>query len=216
MVEGPVGGKKLKRRTVRNLIIGGIAVVVILVGGIGGYYVMNIMAEKARQAAEEELKNMVSSLVTPYQEALEKSRGALESVAKDKAVIKLFADGDPAALEAAGSDRLKDIPAGLRLRFLAPGEYDLETGGDYALGFASIDLLRSIEKGKATPGAEVHKIGSDDEHVVMVTGVRNGDGKLVGLLYLAADVGLFKTPLESMNPGKGYAELRQTIAGKAV
>ncbi len=216
MVEGPVGGKKLKRRTMRNIIIGGLALVVLLVVSVGGYFLFNTLAERARVEAEQELKDTVAAQVDPFAQSVNASLDALQTLAGDKAVISHFESGDDAALAQLAADKLEGIPHALRLRFFRPGAYDLETEGDYALGFASLDLMRGIEKGGSTSGAEVHKFGSPDEHIVIVTGVKNASGDLVGLLHLAADLEMFKAPLQGLDPGSAYLELRQTIAGKPV
>jgi len=216
MVEGPVAGKKIKRRTIRNLITGSVVVLVLFIVAGGGYYLFNSLAEKARKEAEEKLANTVSSLAAPYEKTVNATRKGLQSLAKDTALIELFKQGDTQALESAAAEKREAVPNALNLRFFMPGGYDLETEGDYALGFASIDLLRGIEKDEAASGAEVQKFGSPDEHIVMVEGVKDGEGNLVGLIHLVAGLELFRVPLEKMDPGAGYAELHQSIAGRAV
>lgn len=216
MVEGPVAGKKLKRRTIRNLTIGGVALVVILVLAGGGYFLFGTMAEKARQAAEEELRNNLEGLATPFVSSINETDAALKAAASDKAVLEALQAGDAQALLDTAASKQPSIPNALRLRLYLPGAYDLEPDDDYGLGFASIDLLRSLEKGGEVPGAEVHKFGSEKEHVVLVASVKSEDASLLGLLHLAADKSLFSKPLESMDAGTGYAELRQSIAGKPV
>ncbi|MCG8324085.1 MAG: phosphomannomutase/phosphoglucomutase [Thiotrichales bacterium] len=216
MVEGPVGGKKLTRRTRRNMIIAGVAVAAPIIVGGGGYSLFSMLAEQSRLKAEQELKDQVTALAGPYTQAVGELRNSLQALGGDAALVELFSADDSAALASAAADKQGAVPHALRLRFLKPGGYDVETEGEYALGFASIDLLRSIEKGATISGTEVHKIGSDDEHMVIVSGVRGKDNNLLGLIHVAAGMDMIMPLIETMDPGSGYTELRQSIAGKPV
>lgn len=215
MVEGPVAGKKLKRRTVRNLIAAGVGILILFIIAVGGSWLYNVMAEKAAATAEHELEQKITELAAPFSTSIGTTWQALQKITSDPETVALFAAADKDELERVADDKLSSLPNGLRLRFLIPGNYDVESGGDYALGFASLDLLRNIEKGNPATGAEAHKFGSPDEHVVMVQGVKQ-DGKLVGLAHLSASADLFRQPLASITPEDGYVELRQNTSGKHV
>jgi hypothetical protein len=121
MVEGPVAGKKLKRRTVRNLIVASVGVLILFIIAVGGSWLYNVMAEKAAATAERELKQKIIDLAAPFSTSIDATWQALQKVTNDPETAALFTAADKDELERVADDKLSLLPNGLRLRFLIPG-----------------------------------------------------------------------------------------------
>jgi phosphomannomutase/phosphoglucomutase len=80
------------------------------------------------------------------------------------------------------------------------------------LGYAAIEILGESESSGVTPPAEVLLFGSDDQHILTVWRIKDGDN-LVGHLVLALDVSLLPNIMSKVSVSDGYAELSQGIGG---
>ena len=136
----------------------------------------------------------------------------LTNLARDPALQQELASNDRAALQRR-EERLRYVfPGALRVRLLAPGQDRVDTSQSPHLGYACLDLLHQAERGTEPPGAEVHVLGTPQQHIGMVQAVRGANGKLLGDIQLTLDVRLLQGWLGDTR-SKGFMELTQGIPG---
>ncbi|MEM7027227.1 MAG: phosphomannomutase/phosphoglucomutase [Pseudomonadota bacterium] len=215
MAVGPVAKRRFKRRTVRNFIIGGSALLVIGVFGGGGWYFYTSMAASAEkeaiEAKERQARDFATSIQTNYKNIIQ----PVKDLAKDKELVTLFLDGDEQALSSAAELKQETIPDMLKLRLLIPGNYELDTESNPPLGYASLDLLRKAET-TAQVNAEVLLKGSEQEHVLVIERVLNQALELIGLVHASLSVSVLDDLVKGIESQDAYIEVVQRSAGKKI
>jgi len=208
MVDGPVSGRRIKRRTIRTIVIAVIALVVFLAVVQGVIYLTRTTVEMTREADKAAIEADAKKIADKIAAPLDVIAGQLGNLAQQEKLITLFAAGDKTALEAETKTLTEGIQSALKLRLFLPGQYELDRESKPPLGYASLDLLKQAETTAAAIDAEVHGYGSPDAHIVMTRRVKDADGKLTGLIHLSLSAEPFMQ-LEGQQ-AIGYAELVQT------
>ncbi len=208
MAEGPVSGRRIKRRTIRTIAITVSALLVLFAVIKGVIYVTHTTVEKTRQADQSALEADAKKVADKIAASLTVVAGQLDKLAQQENLIALYAAGDRNALEAEAMTLAEGIQSALKLRLLLPGQYELDRESRPPLGYASLDLLKKAETTDAAIDAEVHGFGSPDAHIVMIRRVKDAAGKLTGLIHLSLAAEPFIQLLEQQ--AIGYTELIQT------
>jgi len=216
MVEGPVSGRRIKRRTVRNLVLLFIGLLVLLVAWQGASYFMSKMQEQAREKQQAALEAEAGDLAKSISESFATPREQLADIAKREDVSSLFAGGDKSGLADLADKLTNENETFIKLRLLLPGGYELDRDSRPPLGFASLDLLKQVEETGRPADAELHGHGGDNAHVVMIEPVTGEDGEIVGLVHASLAPESYIGFGDQTLSIDGYAELVQTIANKQV
>jgi len=207
MIERPVAGRKSRRSTMRKaLIISGDVVVLLLLVFAGGFTVQNVAAE-----AEQETQ-AADKIAVPIA-AIKKQ---LDTLAQDEAIVTLFAEADSVALESGGEQKQSEFESALKLRLLLPGEYETDREAMPPMSFASVDLLRRVEKSATSLAAEVHGGGGEGVHIALVSRVTDIDINLVGLLHLSMPLSLIESVTSTFDFPEIYIEIQQGRGAKAL
>lgn len=216
MVDGPVSNRRFSRRQVRSFLMIGGGIVIALVVAIGGwkFYAssMQSSAEQAQREREAYNSQKAADVAGPFS-ALQKK---LDELAAKPTTMALFAAADQAKLDASASASVKTFDGGLKLRYLVPGKYELDNDSMPPLGYASLDLLRRVERDGSKVGAEALLLGSEKQHIVMLSAVRKADETLTGILHLSLSVELFEKALSGLDIPEAYLELQQDGGGKTL
>ena len=215
MAVGPVAKRRFKRRTIRNMIIGGGAFLVIGVLGGGGWYMYSSMSASAQKQAAEAKEQQAREIANKIQTNYKTITQPVKALAKDKQIADLFVEANDDALIAAADRQQQSIPNLLKLRLLMPGNYQLDTESNPPLGYASLDLLRKAEQ-TGQVNAEVLLKGSEQEHVLVIERVVNNALELVGLIHASLSVKALDSLVDGINPDDAYIEVVQRSAGKKV
>ncbi len=206
---GPVSGRRIKRRVMRNFLIVLVALIAIAgtVAGINFY-----MGKITKETQQEEQAN--------YDVAAVKYVNAVSTIIKPKLdeITKLSSDAslhsafqNKESLPDKANELKQQIKDALQVRLFFPGDYQVDRESKPPLGFASIDLLRQAEKSDKELPLEVHAYGSADAHLVVIRRVKDDAGKLIGLLHVSLAVDPYlKLPMEPQS-NDGYVELVQLI-----
>jgi phosphomannomutase/phosphoglucomutase len=136
----------------------------------------------------------------------------LHTIAADPATRELLQSGN--VLDISRREReLQGIFANaLRLRILKAKIYSPDKTTEPNLGFACLDLQRQAEKLHAGPPAEVHALGTPQQHVDIVQPILNQAGDtVIGHVQLALDVKELQQWLNKAS-SEGYLELKQKIS----
>lgn len=213
MVEGPVAKRRIKRRTLRNAIIGVVIFLVVAIAGGMGWKVYSNMSASAAEAAQEERENRTRELARTVSANFRELTKPLRQAAKAESTVELFQQADKEALELAAQQQSLDSPYILKLRYLLPGNYQLETESIPPFGYASLDLLRSAEK-TSQVNAEVLMLGTEKEHIVYIERVVNKSLELVGMIHASLSVDLLQELVRGVSVLDAYAEVIQQASGK--
>ena len=212
MVEGPVTSRRFKRRTVRNAIMISVAVLIIFVGGGGGWALYSKFSTAAEKADREAKDKVARNIAAQVQDKLSEISKKLTALAKDAQTIALFKDGDDSALAAAAEEKQALFDQALKLRYLKPGSYQVDNISVPPLSYASLDMLKKAET-TGRINAEVHLFGTPNAHIVMVERVVNSAYELIGLLHLSLNIDLLENLMADLSFGQGYVELAQRATG---
>lgn len=210
MVVGPVTGRKIKRSTIRNAIIIGVVVVVLLVVVFGGVFTAKNVSKKAEVEAQKILQQASTQAAAKVAEPIASIQKQLDVLAQDESVLALFSEADSSTLESEGEQKKTAFKSALKLRFILPGNYEIDREAKPPFSFASIDLVKRAEKSATPVAAEAHSFGSDGAHVAFVSRVTNADNKLVGLLHLSMPSSVIESATSAFDLPDTYIEIRQT------
>ncbi len=154
------------------------------------------------------IASRLSDNVTLYSAALQSYLGRTR-------VSRLFLDEDKASLLQHERALTGLLPGILRVR-LMPAEWDSKDRyTDPPLSFASFDLLRQVEKSGRPSAAEVHQLGTAQQHVALAIPVVAADSRMVvGVLHAALPFNPIRDALQSIKQTSGSLEVQQLDAGK--
>ena len=214
-MQGPVSGRRFKRRVVRNVIVG-VCLLLLAVGAIfgGRYYSSKIAAEKEQQQAAAN-EAVAARFIDSVSAKLQPSLDEINKLAASDSLRAAFQD--VATLndkEKALSQQIKDA---LQVRLFLPGQYSSDSESTSSISFATLDMLRQAETTAAVVPVELHNFGTDNAHLVVIRRVMDADNKkLIGLMY----VGLAAAPYLKLNSqpqaNEGYVELAQSVGGNSL
>ena len=208
-MEGPVSGRRIKRRVVRNIIVGLVAVVAVVSVIAGIMYASGRISEKHSKQETARLEQTANRIAKDIQQPLHGISKQVGQITASPELKNLLQSGDEASLAAEADSIAAQIKPALKARLFTPGNYKLDREAKPPLGYASIDLLRKAGETGKNPVVELHEFGSEDANIVMVRCITTGKGKLVGLLHISLDPEpLLKLP-DLAGSINGYAELVQ-------
>lgn len=138
---------------------------------------------------------------------------ALESMARDPALAVLLESGDPAAVAARARELKGSFPMALDLRIAKVGSAHPNETVKPNLGYACVDLIRTLESGTANPPIEVHVPGTANEHMDVVRPVMK-NGQVIGYLQLINNIKAIAVWLHE-NTSDTYVELSQHVDAKS-
>ena len=211
MIKSRVSGRRFGRGQIYTAIIASVAVVV----AVGGWLLLSGLAENVgkearlkRQASAQNIAGRVGEKLVTY----ERSLADLAALPETRA---LFAAADPVALAAAGERHLRRFAGALKLRYILPGNYQLDNAAFPPLSYASLDMLIQAEANVDTL-TEVHLHGTPTAHVVILEPVRNGTSRPAGFLHLSLSTAVLNNLLNDIGPDEGYAELIQPVSNSNI
>ena len=209
MAVGPVTGRKIKRSTIRNATIIGVVVVVLLVIAYGGLFTAKNVSEKAEAETQNILQQASIQAADAVADPVASIQKQLDALAQDESVLAVFTEAESSTLESEGEQKKAAFKSALKLRFILPGNYEIDREATPPFSYASIDLVKRAEKTIAPVAAEAHGFGSDGAHVAFVSRVTNADNKLVGLLHLSMPTSVIESVTSAFDVPDTYIEIRQ-------
>ncbi|MEX2517494.1 MAG: phosphomannomutase/phosphoglucomutase [Gammaproteobacteria bacterium] len=207
-MDGPIKRRRIKRRTLRNIIIGALVLTIGLglIFGVRSYF-------DAKQAREMELLQRQAETAS-QQVAVRTSQSIgvqlaeLDAVAADPEVQAALQANDTQALEALADRQRARFDKVINLRIFTPRGYGLEPDATPPLTYASLDLLNKARDGEQIR-AELHRHDSDDAHIVLIKRVEAAVGNLLGLLHLSLQPALVEEALARGDLANGHFEIKQ-------
>ena len=209
MIKSRVSSRRFGRRQIYTAITASVVV------AVGGWLLLSGWSENfsknellARQASAQNIAGQVAERLIVY----ERSLAGLAARPETRA---LFAAADPVALAAAGERHVRRFIGALKLRYILPGNYQLDNASFPPLSYASLDMLIQAEANVDTL-TEVHLHGTPTAHVVILEPVRNGTPRPAGFLHLSLSTAILNDLLSDIGPDEGYAELIQPVSGSNI
>ncbi len=214
MVQAPVSGRRISRRTTRNIVVGGVVFLAVVAVLAGGWFLYGSMEKAGGQQANEALEQKAKQIAAELGNIISVIPEQLKSLSKEAAIITLFQSADKDSLGGEAQNRLSEFEAGLKLRFFLPGEYQRDSAAVPPLGFRSIKLLEQAEQNDSPISMEVHFYDSPQQHIVAIEPVLNRAGELIGLMHLSLDTNIAEQLLAGVKTTDAYIEVQQTGVGK--
>ncbi len=128
----------------------------------------------------------------------------------DSTLVAAIQKHDIPALRAREAEIMRMFPAANRVRFILPGDDQVDTSVKPPLSYACLELARLAEQGQDTPPFEVHLFGGEIEHMDILRPVML-DGSLIASLIVTQDVDTLKSWVDDLQPAGGYIELKQGV-----
>jgi len=206
MAEGPVSGRKVKRKTVRQIVFAAIVIgiVIAIVKGTSVYF--QYRAEKAEKDQLQKLQTIAQQVASKVSISLKEANSEVNKLAQSQDVYDLVIDSDKEALKIRADELVSTIPSALKLRFLLPEQYQLDREASPPLGYASLALLKRAEKSPTKTDIELHKFKTPDAHIVLVQRIEDVDKNLVGLIHLSLDAAIGTNALDEQDISGSYIE----------
>ncbi len=162
------------------------------------------------RVSAEGVSNNISSQVHIY-------RQILNSISQDKRLIALYEAKDGSLLRNKGEELRQQLPGAKYVRLL-PAEWDEEeTGVGPKLSFASLAMLRGVEKSGIMSKAEVHQFGTEQQHIAIAAPVVRGeDSQVIGVIHLVLSMDIITKAISAATGDAGYISVQQVVDGRSL
>jgi phosphomannomutase / phosphoglucomutase len=178
-------------------------------GGLVAYQSYTAKAEEDRQAAVQAAANALAANIA---REMSRETQALANLFDEAELAALLESGDADARRAKEAEIAAGSDAVLMARLVETGTRTPDLDSKPPLGYAAIEILSESEKTGVVPPPEALLFGSDDQHILSVWRIKDGD-TLVGHLVLALDVSMLPAIMSKVSVADGYAELTQGLGG---
>ena len=192
------------------------AVVLVVYGCFGALFVLQ--QQKDSVATLYHLKTETEALAARLSDRIQHLRFNLESLAKEPTLAQALNSSNTAAIAAKEIAIQKQLPDAWHIRLLLPEHTELDTQQEPHMSFASLDILRQVEKTGQTTQAEVHQFGSKNQHIALATPVfmPGNNKKVIGIIHAAFKLNKIHTAINTVSQYSGQIEINQIIQGKAL
>jgi phosphomannomutase/phosphoglucomutase len=187
--------------------------VLLLCGGIaGGLVAYQNYTAKAEQQRQEAVQAAARSAAANVSREISRETQALAKLFDENQLATLLVGDDAGARSARETEIAAGHDAVLLARLVRVGTRSPDLTSKPPLGYAAIEVLSESESTGKVPPPEVLLFGSDDQHILTVWRINQGD-TLAGHLVLALDVSLLPAIMSKLSIPDGYAELTQSSGG---
>lgn len=189
-------------------------VLVLLVGGgiAGGLVAYQKYTAKAEEERQRSVLEAAKSVADNLSREVGRETQALANLFDEAELGPLLIGDDAPARAAKEAEIAAAHDAVLLARLVKAGTRTPQLTSKPPLGYAAIEMMSESEKTGKAPPPEALLFGSEDQHVLTIWRVNEGE-TLVGHLVLALDVSLLPALMSRMKVADGYAELIQGSDG---
>lgn len=180
--------------------------------------VVYLQAQREQQLGLIQLQQISKSLASRVAEREGVRRELLVGLTQSPAVREPLLREDAPRLREQERQLALLLPDALRVRLLPKGWDELAPDANPPFSYAALDILRNAEQSGKPSMAEVHLIGTPQQHVAMAVPVFADDngGPVVGVLHVAYPFELLKQMVDGLSGSAGRIELQQVVKGAAV
>ena len=190
----------------------GVIVIALLVATAA---ILFIDAQARQTLRAGQVAQAAQGLVDRLAVEMEGRQQLLAVYARNPEVRRLLLDEDMAELARLQASLQPRLPGSLRIRLLPRGWDRLDADSSPPFSYASVDILRSAERlGRVTP-AEVHLLGTAQQHIALAMPVDDGSGGVAGVIHVAYPDNPLQHALRGFADLPGRIELQQVGKGSA-
>ena len=215
MQSGPVSDKKISMRTSRTVILAVVGLILLVAAYFASQYFLKTTSSKQAAAATEASTRAAQEMVDLLSPVVLQLQQQMVALAKQPDVVKAFQNKDADSLTSLAEQKQNAFASALRLRFYLPGAYEIDYESVPKIGFASIELLKQVEKSKLPNKLESHNPGTEDEHLVMIQPVLQ-DQQVIGLMHLSLTPEIYQAVMKDFAITDGFLALEQSVIGGKV
>lgn len=186
-----------------------------LAAALAGFLAYGQLAAQADRIQLQKQIAVAERMAAKIEGRLAALHGSLQAVATDKALVGALREGDRAGMGELLARYRQHFSGVLSLRLLAPEQSEPNPRLKPALGYACLEQATQVGNKGASPQAQVHRYGSEDQHIDLIHAVRDGD-ELLGYLQLTLEVAPIEGWLQGEVPAGALTELRQRAAGASL
>lgn len=184
---------------------------VIVVAAAAAVHTLTVMRADVLHRQQVEVSG--ASLAKQVAFRLQRYAEVMDVLVRDAALRQVFRGGNPEAVSAKEAELSSLFPSALKLRLLPPGVEQVDTSATPHLSYACLAMLRDAETSDKPVAAEVHLLGTPQQHIALARRAVSADGgEVVGSLLVDLAVPLLQQTLDQAGLGQGYVELRQSTA----
>lgn len=185
------------------VIISGIAVLMILITGVG---IFGLTASDVSQARQNAASSATKGIALSLSSQIELQNRTLDKMAEDPEVLAAIASGNPATLEAIASKLERHFPDVMKIRILLPGVSELDQSHLPRMGYADLDMVRETFN-KHQPAAVQGDEGSE-RHLAIARQVKQNN-LVIGVILASLRYDFIAQIQQAAEITDGYLELKQ-------
>lgn len=179
--------------------------------------VVFLQAQREQQLSLTQLHQISGGVAGRVAERVEHRRALLQGLSRSQSVRQPLLSEDADGLRQQERRLQQLLPAALRVRLLPKGWDRLDPDATPPMSYASLDILRGVERTGMPSPAEVHLFGTPQQHVAMAVPVFAADGgPLIGVLHAAYPFAALADTLTGLSDLAGRIELQQVVKGTPV
>jgi phosphomannomutase/phosphoglucomutase len=169
-----------------------------------------------QELADEQVAVVAKVVAGRLAEVTRLHKEFIDVLANEPQLVDLFKQQDAGALQRRALQMKRRIPDALQVHLLPTGISEPRTHLTPHLSYASLEQLRQAERRSGVLPAEVHQFGTPQQHISLVTSVRQqGGGEAVGLIQVSFPVDALQQALDTVEGYSGRIELRQQVPDSA-
>lgn len=179
--------------------------------------ILFFQVQQSQQANQKQLQVIAKSLAEGISDRLASQRDLLIGLAAKQELINPLISEDIAALHDQEQQLQRLLTDALKVRLLPKGWDQLEADSNPPFSYASLDMLRSVERSAAPSAAEVHQIGTTQQHIALAVPVfSETGGPVLGVLHVSYPYSWLEKALSTLSGIDGRVELQQIVKGVPV
>ncbi len=184
-------------------LLSALAVLMILIAGVGVYWISAAQITQARQDAAAAVAKSVALGITAQINLL---TNTLEKMAHDPEVVAAVTSADPTQLTTVAAKLEKHVPDILKVRLLLPGISELDDKSVPKMGYADLDMVRETFTKNQLPA--IQGDNGPDRHLAITRRIMQND-QVVGVILASLNYGFINKTVQAAELKEGHLELKQ-------
>ncbi|TVO77050.1 phosphomannomutase/phosphoglucomutase [Sedimenticola selenatireducens] len=176
-----------------------------------------LQSQQDQRTSLKQLQLVSKSLATGIADSLAIKRDLLAGLATQREIRSQLLNEDVSGMRVQEQRLQRLLPDALKVRLFPKGWDQLDPASEPPISYASLDMLRTVERGSAPSVAEVHQIGTAQQHIALAVPVLADEGgPVVGVLHVAYPYSWLQSGVAAFSGVDGRIELQQLVKGAPV
>lgn len=176
-----------------------------------------LQAEQDQRTSLKQLQLVVKSYATGIADSLAIKRGLLAGLATQQEIRRPLLNEDLSGIKVQEQRLQQLLPDALKVRLFPKGWDQLDPVSEPPVSYASLDMLRTVERSSSPSAAEVHQIGAAQQHIALAVPVLAEEGgAVIGVLHVAYPYSWLQSGMAMLSGINGRIELQQLVKGVPV